>query len=98
MLFFALHLEPTTATQAAVVALPQHMPTDFDAVLQHDDPVLQEVLPFWKTAWLSGTETVVPSCIGTYGTGWWDGMVFFIGRSFALMGQSQFFSCCCWLL
>lgn len=24
-------------------------------------------------------------------------MVFSIGRFFALMGQSQFFSCCCWL-
>lgn len=43
----ALRPEPVAATQAAVVALPHHFPSDFCA-LQQADPVLQGILVFWK--------------------------------------------------
>lgn len=42
----ALQCENTTATQAAIAALPHHAPSDLHA-LQHADPVIQEVLEFW---------------------------------------------------
>ena len=40
-------LNTVTATQAAVVALTHHVPSDFSA-LQQADPVLQEILVFWR--------------------------------------------------
>ncbi|XP_029941466.1 uncharacterized protein LOC115383427 [Salarias fasciatus] len=43
----ALGHAPTGVTQAAVVALPHHTPSDLQA-LQEADPVLQEILGFWR--------------------------------------------------
>lgn len=43
----ALQRQDIPASQATIAALPHHAPSDLQ-VLQHADPVLQEVLAFWE--------------------------------------------------
>lgn len=43
----ALQVQKVGATQAAVAALPHHPPSDI-ITLQHNDPVIKEVLVFWR--------------------------------------------------
>lgn len=43
----ALQVQKVGATQAAVAALPHHPPSDI-VTLQHNDPIIKEVLVFWR--------------------------------------------------